>query len=539
MRERRKEEGGVAEYLSRMLRFSPLLFLLAAPLAAQVSRDWRPEDRVVIGDWSRINAVATSPERVFASSPTGLLVWSPLFRRWEGPFDPPVPGMLETVFIGLIDPLDNSVWLARPDGWVHYQPDIRIWERGTVPGRVQEIAFDLAAPTEGLFLRTTAGWFIVPRGAISGQPGRPPQRPVRPGTVEQALAANPALRMTASQFLLDPALRPAQLTSAARSFDNLGWYLGTSGVGLLFIQDGAAVPEKLTFGLPGAIAGAVVAVPGGVWVATDREQSRPAALTFVAEDLSEFRVVTGPPATGLRFTQVRRLTALGDVIWAATDNGVMRLPLREGGDPLMLGESDGLPDRRALAISSRRGVLVAGTLHGLARVVDSVRLERIAPLFSDAAMAVAFQEDTIWVATPSGPLAAVPGQENLVRPSGLEESAALRQPVFDLAWSGDTLVALAADQFLWKDPASARWTVGVPFSQLLGRLRRLVPEGDGFWVAGERGVAFTRLGQAAERPLLVDGDLPGEPYDLAVQSDYLWVATSKGLVRFRLREIRP
>jgi ligand-binding sensor domain-containing protein len=67
----------------------------------------------------------------------------------------------------------------------------------------------------------------------------------------------------------------------------------------------------------------------------------------------------------------------------------------------------------------------------------------------------------------------------------------------------------------------------------------MVPEGDGFWLAGERGVAFARLGQVAERPLLVDGDLPGEPYDLAVQSDYLWVATSRGLVRFRLREIRP
>lgn len=522
-----------------MLRPQLVLLLLAAPLSAQVSRDWRPEDRVVIGDWSRINAVAASPERVFASSPAGLLVWSPLFRRWEGPFDPPVPGLLESVFAGLIDPLDNSLWLARPDGWVHYQPDIRLWERGTVAGRVLEIAFDLAAPAEGLFIRTTAGWFIAPRGALTGQPGRPPQQPVRPRTVEQALAANPALRMTASQFLLDPSLRPAQLTSAARSFDNLGWYLGTSGVGLLFIQDGAALPEKLTFGLPGTVAGAVVAVPGGVWVATDREPSRPTALTFVAEDLNEFRVVTGPPATGLRFTQVRRLTAFGDALWAATDNGLARFPLREGGDPLTLDESDGLPDRRALSIGSRRGVLVAGTLHGLARVVDSVRLERLAPLFTDAAMAVAFQADSIWVATPLGPLVAVPDREDLVRPAALEESAALRQPVYDLAWSGDTLVALAADQFLWKDPATARWTVGVSFSQVLGRLRRMVPHEDGFWVAGERGIAFTRLGHAAERPLMIDGDLPGEPYDLAVQSDYLWVATSKGLVRFRMQEIRP
>ena len=40
------------------------------------------------------------------------------------------------------------------------------------------------------------------------------------------------------------------------------------------------------------------------------------------------------------------------------------------------------------------------------------------------------------------------------------------------------------------------------------------------------------------RPLR-EGDLPGAANDLAVDEEYLWVATDGGLVRFRLNVIRP
>jgi ligand-binding sensor domain-containing protein len=47
-----------------------------------------------------------------------------------------------------------------------------------------------------------------------------------------------------------------------------------------------------------------------------------------------------------------------------------------------------------------------------------------------------------------------------------------------------------------------------------------------------------RLNGAMVRSLR-DGDLPGPANDLAVDRDYLWVATENGLVRFRLDAIRP
>jgi ligand-binding sensor domain-containing protein len=65
-----------------------------------------------------------------------------------------------------------------------------------------------------------------------------------------------------------------------------------------------------------------------------------------------------------------------------------------------------------------------------------------------------------------------------------------------------------------------------------------IPDGPGFWVAGDRGVGFARLTTPPVRPLRA-GDLPAASNDLAVDRDYLWVASDGGLVRFRLDAIRP
>ena len=129
-----------------------------------------PKDRTILGDFTRINAVASSIDRVYAAAPTALLIYDPQFKQWHGPFTPRDPGTLDRVFAGLVDPLDNSLWLARPDGWVHYTPELDLWERGIAPNTVQEIAFDADQPALGLLLRTPGGWFNVPRGGVSARP---------------------------------------------------------------------------------------------------------------------------------------------------------------------------------------------------------------------------------------------------------------------------------------------------------------------------------------------------------------------------------
>jgi hypothetical protein len=503
--------------------------------AQSATRDWRPADRAVIGDFTRVTSIATSIDRVYLSSNTSVLIWRPQLRQWEGPFDPPTPAFLAGVFAALSDPLDHSLWLARNDGWVHFQPEIQLWDQGAVPDGIVTIAFDQADPVAGLYLRTRAGWELLPRGGFAPTPARAPARPLAPTTVEEVLRSSPTLQANAAQILTDQRLRTVRYTAAARSFDNLGWYLGTSGLGLLYLPDGAALPERLSYGLPGPRAGAVFSSPGGVWVATDRTSQADAALTFVGSELGEFRTLRGPPASGTPFTRVLELVGQGTVLWAATDYGLARVDPADNRIEL-IDDRRGLPDRRVYSVASRQGLITAGTAHGLGRVNDSLRAERLAPQFNDAAYAVFPNADSVWVGTPRGLFLAVGSQPDLSRPAALR-SAALQTLVVDLATLGDTLVGLTRDQLLWRDPGSQAWKLGPNLSGLLGRLRRFVPDGPGFWVAGERGVGFARLSTPPVRALR-EGDLPSAANDLAVDREFLWVATDGGLVRFRLDAIR-
>jgi len=514
-----------------------LPLLAALPIAAQSpSRDWRPEDRTVISDFSRITAVATAIDRVYAASPSQVLIWNPQFHQWQGPYDPPDPQMLLRVIAALVDPLDNSLWLAAADRWIHFQPELQIWDQGVVPGGLQTIAFDANDPTVGLFLRTRQGWLLLSRGAITPAPTRGPVRPVLPARIDDVVRSNPTLQANAAQILVDPRLNVARFTCAARSFDNLGWYLGTSGVGLLYLPDGAPIPDRLEFGLRSPVAGAVFGWPNGVWAATDRTPTAEAALTFVASDLNQFRSLQGPPAAGLPFNQVRKLAGQGSALWAATDRGVVRIATDDGRVDL-LDQARGLPDGVVYAVVSRQGRITVGTRRGVARVDDSLRIVRVAPRFVDPVVAVFPAGDSVWVGTRRGLLLALPGQEDVVRPAALA-SPAMQASIVALGSLGDTIVALTRDEFLWRDPGTHTWTLGPNLSALLGGLVAFVADGPGFWVAGERGVAFARLSTPPLRPLR-EGDLPGLSNDLAVDGEFLWVATDAGLVRFRLDAIRP
>jgi hypothetical protein len=507
------------------------------PAAAQSpTRDWRPEDRTIIGDFTRISAIATTMDRVYIVSPSGVLLWNPQFQKWDGVVDPPDPGLLTGVFTGLADPLDNSLWLAASNSWVHYQPDIQLWEHGVVADGVLGIAFDHNDPGAGLYIRTRSGWQQILRGGAVATPSSAPAQPLAPAAVADAVRSNPGLQANAAAILTDNRLRSVRYTAAARSADNRGWFLGTSGVGALYLPDGAALPQRLTFGLPSVRAGAVFSWPGGVWVATDRTSLSDASLTFVGTELDQFHSYPGTSAMGTPFNQVRELAGQGRAVWAATDLGVARVEPAES-TLQFIDERRGLPDSRVFAIVSRNDRIVVGTAHGVARVSDSMRVERIAPNYSDAVYSVFPEGDSIWAGTPAGLLLALPNQSNLVRPAGLA-SASLQASVVDLATLGDTLVALTFDQLLWRNPRSGQWTLGPDLSALLGRLRRFVADGPGFWIAGDRGVGFARLSTPALRPLS-QGDLPGAANDLAVDQDFLWVATDGGLVRFRLDAIRP
>jgi ligand-binding sensor domain-containing protein len=528
--------GRYALSASRVLLLLAGGALLPTGASAQLpSRDWRPDERVVIGDFRIINAVAASYDRVYAVSPRQLLIWRPGYGEWEGPFDPPDPRFLQGVTAALADPLDNSVWLARPRGWTRYEPDLRLWSAGDVSSGVQAIAFDLANPTSGLLMRTREGWLELSRGALSPVPAPAPQQPVAPPSIEAFLREHPAVAGLSGGVLSDARLRPASFTSVARSLDRMGWYLGTSGVGLFFLPEGAAVPDPLPFGVAGPSVSALFAVPGGVWAMSERTATNDATLTFLASDLSEVRYLAGPPATGLPFNTARRLIGAGQQLWAATDQGAARIE-PESGRVEMFGDTRGLPDRRVFDVATRQGWLGVASESGVVRYsLDSLVPLRVAPSLDRVAYAIAMNADTTWIGTDDGLVFTTGREGELFRPGGMQ-GLEFAEPVIRLAWMGRSLVGLTPTRVIWRDDAS-QWHAGVDYENQLGRLRALTVDGDGVWLAGERGAGWARLGFPVLRPVL-EGDLPGDARDVAVDEEHVWIAAEGGVVRFTREALR-
>lgn len=222
----------------------------------------------------------------------------------------------------------------------------------------------------------------------------------------------------------------------------------------------------------------------------------------------------------------------GSELWLATGNGLVRINPRDE-DARVFDEARGLPDARVLDLAQRRGRIAVGTLHGVARWDDSTGLRTLAPEFTGAAAAVELSGDTVWVGTDRGLFAALPEQPDLLQPEALQDGLSLQAPVVDLAWRSDTLVALTRDRLLWRDPGTGRYSAGPLLGAGLGQLHTVVNGAGGLYVAGERGVGYATLVTPLRRALGTPGDLPGRVYDLAVDDDYLWVATEAGLVRFR------
>ncbi len=383
------------------------------------------------------------------------------------------------------------------------------------------IAFDRNDPVAGPYFRTSRGWYEVARGSFLATSSRGPSQPEFPLSIRDVLRDNPWFEANQEAVLRSARLGTARFTVAARAYDRQGWYLGTAGAGLLYAEEGAPVPSPLPFGLPGPIVGALFSGPRGVWVATDRTASSEASLTFVERSLTDFVTLEGSAVFGLRFNRADRMTGQGAFLWVASDIGL------------------GIPDRRVLSLAARHGQVAVGTARGLVLITDSLDVERLAPDFAGALLAVAIAGDTVWTGTQLGVFAAFPDSSDLLRPVRLGTEPSLRQPTLDLTWVGDTLVALTPDRLQWRDPASRAWTLGPVLSAELGRLHRVIPDDRGMWIAGERGVGFATLETPPARALLVGRDLPAEPTDLAVDDQFLWVATARGLVRWRLGAIRP
>jgi ligand-binding sensor domain-containing protein len=506
---------------------------MPGPGTALPLRPFLPEDRVLLGDFTRVNALASSFDQLFVVYPMALVIYRPIEHRWEVPRAPYDPTLLRTVHAAVIDESDQSVWLATLDGWLHYRPLLDVWERGTLPGRVQTLGTDPVNPVRGIWFRTSSGWYVQPRSGGPAVPDTPPSTLRLATTVEDAMRDMPQLRSFAPTITVGPRLTTGRLTTAAPIANGSGWYLGTSSRGLVAFDRLGAVAESFQVGIPGEVIGALAASDEGVWVATDATTDIGAQLTLLSHDLTQSHSVAGLPTAGLPFDAARRLLVTDRALWVGSDRGAVRVALPSG-EFKRFDEGSGLTDQRVTSLVERQGHVVIGTLRGLSEEVSPGVVQRRASKYFGAVYALAARGDTIWVGTSVGLAALLPGEEDLKIPDGLRAMIGGNAPVYGVGYVADTLVTMTTDRLLWRDPASGAWSWGPLLTAQMGRLAVMYADDDGVWVGGVDGVALLRPNLAPLRVLHVPVDLPGPVTSISRSGGYLWLGTLRGLVRYRM-----
>ncbi len=506
-----------------------LLSVRPSPVTAQ---RWRPEDRVLITEFSFVTAVAASPYFVYAATPRGLLIYDRAARQWR----PPVSWLdgypRARMWVALADAVNDAVWFGTAEGWARYDPQLRVWERGFVAGGVRALAFDARDLASGIFVRGAAGWAFLPRGGLVPVPGTPPPSSQRVESLDPrtALERAPMAEAMRALILTDTRLRSHQFTSAAVTLDRSDIFFGTTGMGVVRVDGMTGEWETLAYGLPAPAAGALAAGAGGVWVAALARPGERAGLAWVSADATQVRPLERAGAVASPFQEGRRLLARDRSLWLATERGVMRIDPRTAEiRPVRWGGSD--EDARALA-PAPSGVWV-GTGDGLAFIGADGEAARMGT-FAESVLSLAAARDTLWVGTTAGLGVLAPGSEFPVVSPGIAATSALRDPIVALARSADTLVAATPDQLAWRDPAGGAWTVVRPLADV-GRLTALAGDEGGAWVGGTQGLAFWHIGRGTFHALRVPLDLPAAVRDVVVAPPWLWVATDSGLVRFDRR----
>ena len=442
------------------------------------SAAWGPENRVLISDFSDVQAVAASSWFVFAATTHGLLVYDRVANRFRTPVTALDGYPAGRVRRAIADPSGTAVWLDLGAlGSIRYDLDGRTWTPGPLPSE-------------------------------------------RAGTlsVEAALASAPLADALRAAILTDRRMRVHQFTAAAATPDRPEVFFGTSGMGLVRVDRLTGEWEVLTYGLLAPGVGAVAAASDGIWTATDASPGN-SSVTWVASDLSKTR------SLAFSFLSSRSLITAADRLWLATEQGVLRIDTATV-EPRLWD----LPDATCLARG--RGGIWVGSMRGLSLITAESLVQDVGPR-GLAITSLLVVDDTLWVGTNAGLAQVLPGAQAITTPAELAGRPGLRVTVYALARLQDTIVMATERELVWRNPGTRVWTA-VPLPLTLGVPTALAPGHDGgLWIGGTSGLAQADIANGWMHVHAVPFEVPAAVRDMASDRSFLWAATDSGLLRIQ------
>lgn len=526
----------------RGLALAGLLACAGSGAAAQgaPTRLWRSEERALITDLSRVTAVAATQAVVYAATPNGIAVYDRGFARWRETISAMdgFPGGPVTAMVA--DPADDTAWLGGQGLWARYQPLGRRWDLGPLPGPVDYVALDSREPSRGAYFHTAAGWYFVARMSFVAEPARdvpPPASRIGPMSANELMRRAPALDVVRARLERDEQLRATPITSAALAPVSNDAFIGTYGNGVFRVDVATYGAERLPAGILTQAAGGIGVGQGRICVGHDvRFVAGRRGITCFRDDGSDFTYYEGEGLRGLPGSVVHRLLVTQRALWAATDQGAVRVDRGSDRARQLLGR-EGLPSPDVRALAYAVGGVWIGTTSGLTLARDGEESERSAPVSvaTGPVLSLATHGDTLWIGTAQGLDVLLPGAADPVTVRG--GPLVLREPIVALATRGETLLVATETRLVWR--ADTTWRVVTPPGEPIGRVTAVAADRDGFWVAGTAGFAFFQPATNYWRGLNSTGDVPLPISDIAASRDHVWVATPLGVVRFERRVLTP
>jgi ligand-binding sensor domain-containing protein len=530
----------------------------------------RRDERVQIGSFASVPAVAVSRRFVFAAGSDGVAVYDRAFNRWLPPLStgagPDAALFAQPIGFLVGDPLEDALWIGVPGAVLTYRPDTEQLQRTMVVGMPDFIAFDRSGNGDA-YVRSAGQYTRVSRLGITFPVSSLPAASALliPPTLADLYRQFPTLRNQPQLFLRGQApqraLRPATVLAGAASPDRASEvWLGTDSEGLFRFDPTFLQATPLPYGLLSPGVGGLALAADGVWAASLGVVGMPSAagsvmafgapgslrggLSFVSNNLQQFRWLDGTIAVPLAGVRTYVLATRGARAWIGTERGVVRMKLDGANETLAWSALDGLPDQRVLSIAARDDGAWVGTMRGLRFVPDSGEGAAKRPVMSVpgarvldnmAVYALQMVGDTLWAGTESGLLAiARPMQEaTLLRPENVDPT--LRRPVRALAWSDSVLLAVTDDAVLQVAPRTGHPPTRVEALRVpqIGQAIRAGIDERAIWIAGPEGVLLRARSGGTVRWLQRGIDLDGPVLDIVANRDWFWIGTPRGLLRLR------